>query len=260
MNPISLPADTIDVRTRVPIERHKLLLKMFAELPVGSSFTFINDHDPLPLCYEFRSIHGDVVEWEYLQRGGANGVDWAVRVTRTEASRGRLSSEVSTLMDMRRIDEKDWKHVIFHRYGMMAERDVMELISAARPEVVHQIFKEKFSGQHQWNVVKDEPGEHVVHITKLWREGRGKNDEKTGTETFRMVGDFDIRPYPPAERHERFFKAFEGLQVNEAFAFTNDHDPKPLYYQIEAESPHPFTWEYLESGPEVWRVRVGRTG
>lgn len=38
----------------------------------------------------------------------------------------------------------------------------------------------------------------------------------------------------------------------------NDHDPKPLYYQFEAEHAGQFTWEYLEQGPEVWRVRIGR--
>ncbi|MBX6351258.1 MAG: DUF2249 domain-containing protein, partial [Clostridia bacterium] len=30
------------------------------------------------------------------------------------------------------------------------------------------------------------------------------------------------------------------------------------YYQFAAEEPGRFTWEYVESGPEVWRVRIGR--
>ena len=38
----------------------------------------------------------------------------------------------------------------------------------------------------------------------------------------------------------------------------NDHDPKPLYYQFQAELGEPFQWEYLESGPEVWKVRIGK--
>ncbi|MGW5686669.1 DUF2249 domain-containing protein [Nonomuraea sp. NPDC003754] len=43
-----------------------------------------------------------------------------------------------------------------------------------------------------------------------------------------------------------------------AFVLVNDHDPKPLYYQFAAEHPGAFTWEYLEAGPEVWKVRIGR--
>jgi uncharacterized protein (DUF2249 family) len=38
----------------------------------------------------------------------------------------------------------------------------------------------------------------------------------------------------------------------------NDHDPKPLRYQLEAENTGEFSWDYLEQGPEVWRVRIGR--
>ncbi|MDR7525880.1 MAG: DUF2249 domain-containing protein, partial [Armatimonadota bacterium] len=44
----------------------------------------------------------------------------------------------------------------------------------------------------------------------------------------------------------------------EAFELVNDHDPKPLYYQFAAELPGQFTWQYLEQGPEVWRVRIGK--
>jgi uncharacterized protein (DUF2249 family) len=38
----------------------------------------------------------------------------------------------------------------------------------------------------------------------------------------------------------------------------NDHDPKPLRYQFEAQHGASYTWDYLESGPQVWRVRIGR--
>ena len=44
----------------------------------------------------------------------------------------------------------------------------------------------------------------------------------------------------------------------EALELVNDHDPKPLRYQFEAELPGTFTWDYLEEGPEAWRVRIGK--
>ena len=37
----------------------------------------------------------------------------------------------------------------------------------------------------------------------------------------------------------------------------NDHDPRPLYHQLQAEQPGKVGWEYLEQGPEIWRVRIG---
>lgn len=65
--------EVMDVRPLIPIERHKKLLQVFRDLSVGRSFIFINDHDPIPLYYEFRSVYGDVVDWEYLNRGDENG-------------------------------------------------------------------------------------------------------------------------------------------------------------------------------------------
>jgi len=68
----------------------------------------------------------------------------------------------------------------------------------------------------------------------------------------------DVRALPPFQRHSLIFETFESLSPGGAFILVNDHDPKPLYYQFAAERPNQFTWEYLEQGPEVWRVRIGR--
>ena len=69
----------------------------------------------------------------------------------------------------------------------------------------------------------------------------------------------DVRSEPPIPRHELIFTSFDKLPVGDAFVLVNDHDPKPLYYQLEAEQTDKFTWEYLEEGPEAWRVQIGRT-
>ncbi len=246
--PTSTAAEPLDVRVFIPIERHKMLLKMFAELPVGESFGFINDHDPLPLYYEFRSIHGDVVGWDYLQRGGD---DWHVKVTRLEASKGREFAGISTMMDLRKVAAEDQKHVVFHRYGMMEEGDTMEIIASQEPAEIRDVFKQKFADQHVWTVRQSEAGNYVAHVLKKARQAASGD--------MQIVGEYDVRPHGPAERHEIFFDAFARLKPGQGFVFINDHDPKPLYYQIEAESKEPFSWEYLESGPEEWKVRVAKT-
>ncbi|MAT99507.1 MAG: hemerythrin [Anaerolineaceae bacterium] len=68
----------------------------------------------------------------------------------------------------------------------------------------------------------------------------------------------DIRTIPPMQRHPLIFDQFEALKTDESFVLVNDHDPKPLYYQFQAERTDQFTWEYLEQGPQAWRVRIGR--
>jgi uncharacterized protein (DUF2249 family) len=68
----------------------------------------------------------------------------------------------------------------------------------------------------------------------------------------------DVRRTPPPQRHPLIFQTYEALQPGTAFVLVNDHDPKPLYYTFKAERDGQFTWEYLEQGPEVWRVRIGK--
>ena len=69
----------------------------------------------------------------------------------------------------------------------------------------------------------------------------------------------DVRNEVPKRRHELIFETYFGLQPGETFELVNDHDPKPLYYQFDAEHHGEFSWEPVESGPDTWRVRIGRT-
>lgn len=68
----------------------------------------------------------------------------------------------------------------------------------------------------------------------------------------------DVRNEPPARRHDLILGTYKDLEPGAGFELINDHDPKPLWYQFDAEYKDQFTWDYLESGPEVWRVRIGR--
>jgi len=70
--------------------------------------------------------------------------------------------------------------------------------------------------------------------------------------------DLDVRLDPPGVRHERIFGAFAALPPGRAFVLVNDHDPKPLRYQFEYEHTGQFGWEYLEEGPQVWRVAISK--
>lgn len=71
--------------------------------------------------------------------------------------------------------------------------------------------------------------------------------------------ELDVRKIPPPEKHPTIFETFDALDSGESFVIVNDHDPVPLKCQFEAErGEEVFGWEYLEEGPEVWRVRISR--
>lgn len=64
--------------------------------------------------------------------------------------------------------------------------------------------------------------------------------------------------YESKIRHKKIFQEFEGLNCGEYMELTNDHDPIPLYYQFLFEREGQFSWEYVEKGPEQWKVIIGK--
>jgi uncharacterized protein (DUF2249 family) len=82
--------------------------------------------------------------------------------------------------------------------------------------------------------------------------------EENTTMTANVTNTVDVRTIIPRERHPLIFNTFHNLAPGDAFLLVNDHDPKPLYYQFQAELSERFQWAYLESGPEVWKVRIGK--
>lgn len=70
----------------------------------------------------------------------------------------------------------------------------------------------------------------------------------------------DVTRIEPRLKHPTIFEHFDALEGGEAFTISNDHDPRPLYYQLLGERGQTFTWEYLESGPTRWQVRIAKLG
>jgi osmotically inducible protein OsmC len=74
----------------------------------------------------------------------------------------------------------------------------------------------------------------------------------------RTGSELDVRPLPPAQRHQLIFSTLDELEAGTTVVLVNDHDPLPLRYQLEATRGDRFSWDYLESGPKTWKVRIGR--
>lgn len=68
----------------------------------------------------------------------------------------------------------------------------------------------------------------------------------------------DVTKIEPRYRHNLLLGTFEGLAAGESFRISNDHNPKPLYYEMREQWGEAVLWEYLENGPETWEVRIGK--
>lgn len=253
---------TIDVRDLKPQRRHQVLLQAVDELNPEEGFVLVNDHDPKPLYHELRSLHGDVIEWEYRNRGSE---EWRVEIVKAAPSEA-ADDDVITRYDVRDIPTEERHPTIHHRYGMIPEGETMEIVAPHEPRPLRREFRQRYGDSFAWEVVESEPGRCRVRITKQGETeedahaaGADESVARTGNgEAIELTDELDVRERPPAQRHELIFEAYADLDPGEGFVLVNDHDPKPLYHQFEAEAGPGFRWEYRLEEPGEFRVLIGK--
>lgn len=70
--------------------------------------------------------------------------------------------------------------------------------------------------------------------------------------------ELDVRVIPPREKHPTIHAKLSELAPGEKLTLVNDHDPRPLRFELDGDYPGRYAWEYLEKGPQTWRVEIKR--
>ncbi|HKV84168.1 MAG TPA: DUF2249 domain-containing protein [Ktedonobacterales bacterium] len=134
--------------------------------------------------------------------------------------------------------ERDERRRSLSRLGLQLE--AILALHARKEEVVYlPLFARYLSSDEQRRILDDMHEQAAAAST----------DERV----------LDVRTVPPAQRHPLIFQTFDALGDGEAFVLLNDHDPKPLYYQLTAERSGKVNWEYVAQGPLEWQVRIGKS-
>ncbi len=63
------PDKVMDVRPIPCSVKHGLIIRNWLELTVGDHFILLNDHDPVPLFYQFSAEWPGAFTWEHLVKG-----------------------------------------------------------------------------------------------------------------------------------------------------------------------------------------------
>ncbi|GAA4680869.1 DUF2249 domain-containing protein [Gordonia humi] len=69
----------------------------------------------------------------------------------------------------------------------------------------------------------------------------------------------DVREIPKPQRHPKIFAIFDGLDVGDALVLVNDHDPRHLHDEFEADRAGGYSWDYLVREKRDYRIRIGKT-
>ncbi|MCO6460477.1 MAG: iron-sulfur cluster repair di-iron protein [Saprospiraceae bacterium] len=232
----------IDVPSIEPRLKHATIFQTFMKLKKGESFIIHNNHDPRPVYYQLMDLKGNIFSWEYLKQGPEW---WDIRVTRTvpmiPMEEGKLIINVPAL-------EPSVKHAtIFHVFENMNTGESFIIHNDHDPKPLYYQLQEKHGDTFTWDYIQQGPHWFDILIT---RKTPASNET---TETI-----IDIPSIEPSKKHETIFRMFEQLNPGESFIIHNNHDPRPVYYQMTDMYGDVFSWEYLRQGPQWWDIRVGK--
>lgn len=70
--------------------------------------------------------------------------------------------------------------------------------------------------------------------------------------------ELDVRQLRKPDKHPAIFAKYQALAVGEAFVLVNNHDPRHLRDEFEADHAGSYGWEYVAKGPADWRIRISK--
>ena len=228
----------LDVTQLAPMVKHSTIFNRIAQLQDGESLIIHNDHDPAPLRYQLAHTHQDTIAWEYLEQGPEW---WKVKLTKRapQNEKGRNILDVTQLPPM-------VKHsTIFARIDQLQGGESLTIHNDHDPVPLRYHLEAEHGDAFGWEYLEQGPVWWKVKITRkiAGADGSGENI-------------LDVTKLAPREKHPTIFSRYHALKGGESLTIHNDHDPKPLYYQMQGEMGDVFTWEYLEQGPRWWRVKI----
>ncbi|MCC6182740.1 MAG: iron-sulfur cluster repair di-iron protein [Bacteroidia bacterium] len=235
----------INVQELEPRLRHQTIFDTFNSLMEGESFIIHNNHDPMPVYYQLTEMRGNIFTWDYLQKGPEW---WDIRVRRDVPI---IPTEDKDFILNIPVIEPQQKHAtIFHVFKNTLPGNSFIIHNNHDPKPVYFQLQNMFGDTFTWEYLQQGP--------QWWDIKVGIKETKKSEYPNDLV--INVPSLEPKLKHPTIFKTFDSLNAGDSFIIHNDHDPKPVYYQLLSEKGDVFTWEYLQEGPQWWDIRVTRKG
>lgn len=235
---------TINIQEIEPMMRHQTIFDTFENLEEGESLIIHNDHDPQPVYYQMMDFYGDMFLWEYLERGPKW---WDVKVTKRSSQEVELK-EGERVIDVPSITDHSIKHqTIFDAFNALKGGESFIIHNDHDPKPVFYQLQGMHGDIFTWDYINQGPQWFDIRVTK-------KEEAMNNTEEELII---NVPSLEPAVKHDTIFGAYRDLKEGGSFIIHNDHDPKPVFYQLKAMHPADvFNWDYVQEGPEWWDIRV----
>ncbi len=242
----------LNVTLLEPKLKHPTIFVRFDELVSGESLTLHNDHDPKPLYYELLAERGNIFVWEYLEEGPEL---WRVKISKNKEAnpiveQGQSLLEKENVLNVTLIEPRLKHPTIFQKFDDLKPGEHFILLNDHDPKPLYYQLQSYLGDIFTWEYLQQGPEVFKIRITK--------NKEEISANDMPAENILNVTLIEPKLKHPTIFARFDELKAGESLTIHNDHDPKPLYYQLLGERGNIFVWEYLEQGPSLWRVKMTR--
>lgn len=250
----------ISVQDIEPRLRHQTIFQEFHNLQNGESFVIHNNHDPKPVYYQLIEIFGEVFTWDYIQEGPEW---WDIRVTKIDDTEDAGSKDL--VLNVPAIEPRYKHETIFNTYNSLKPGNSFIIHNDHDPKPVYYQLMELHGETFTWEYLLQGPEWYDIRVTKNDTEAKSQETAQPAASSATAVanGDeiiVDVPSLEPRLKHATIFQTFDTLKPSESMIIHNDHDPKPVYYQLLGERGEVFTWEYINQGPQWWDIRLTRNG
>ena len=233
-----------------PKLKHPTIFIRFDELVSGESLILHNDHDPKPLYYELAAERGNIFTWQYLEQGPEL---WRVKITKNKKDQ-KDEKEKELILDATLLHPSVKHATIFNRFDALKPGESFILHNDHDPRPLRFQLENLKGNIFTWEYLERGPELFRIKISK--NEPANAAPEKKAVEKSENI--LNVTEIEPKLKHPTIFVRFDELKPGESLTIHNDHDPKPLYYQLLGERGNIFKWEYLEQGPQLWRVKISK--
>lgn len=232
-----------------PRLKHPTIFLRFDELVSGESLILHNDHDPKPLYYQLLGQRGDIFTWEYLEQGPEL---FRIKITKKKQENHDKKDEM--ILDATLLHPSVKHATIFSRFDVLKPGESFILHNDHDPRPLRFQLENLKGNIFTWEYLEQGPELFRIKITK-----KGSPDSTSEKKVIeRDENILNVTEIEPRLKHPTIFVRFDELKPGESLTIHNDHDPKPLYYQLLGERGDIFTWEYLEQGPKLWRIKISK--
>jgi len=237
----------LNVTLLAPGLKHSTVFERFDDLISGESLILHNDHDPKPLYFEISSKRGDIFSWDYLEQGQEL---WRVKITKNKTT----IQEDENILDATLLHPSVKHATIFQQFDTLKPGESFTLHNDHDPRPLRFQLENLRGNIFQWEYLEQGPELFRIKITRNKLVNAVQEEQKSSEKE----NILNVTALEPKLKHPTIFVKFDELKPGQSLILHNDHDPKPLYYQLLGERGNIFTWEYLEQGPKLWRIKISK--